>query len=128
MTDPQRWNDLWKRLGGQSDEVEAYHKLVSCYREPHRAYHNLEHIDDCLCQLDDAHEFAQRPDEVEAAVWFHDVVYDTRASDNEEQSAEWAVRTIVDGGVSDEVAGNVSNLILATQHQSVPPEVQYPLP
>lgn len=58
------------------------------YSEPHRHYHNFHHIADSLAEFDRARHLAREPLAVELAIWFHDTVYDTRAGNNEEQSAE----------------------------------------
>jgi predicted metal-dependent HD superfamily phosphohydrolase len=31
---------------------------------------------------------------MELAIWFHDAVYDTRRSDNEEESAAWSIKIL----------------------------------
>jgi predicted metal-dependent HD superfamily phosphohydrolase len=56
---------------------------------------------------------------IRLAVWFHDVIYDPRAKDNEIKSAEYARKTLHTLGLSPEVIDKVSNLILATiTHQA----------
>ena len=75
---------------GIAPHADIYARLAATYREPHRHYHTAAHISACLDELDGARELASFPFEVEAALWFHDAVYDTRASDNEERSAQWA--------------------------------------
>ena len=88
--DQQRWLDLWSRLGAQGSATSIFAQLASAYAGPGRAYHTAEHIRDCLAELDLSRDLAQNPDEVEAALWFHDAVYRPGASDNEDQSAELA--------------------------------------
>jgi predicted metal-dependent HD superfamily phosphohydrolase len=56
--------------------------------------------------------------EVELAIWFHDAVYDTRGSDNERKSAEWAKTVIQQSGLSGNVVERVSASILATCHNA----------
>lgn len=63
-------------------------ELARRYSEPHRRYHTLAHITELLSLLDEF-ELDDR-DSVEAAVWFHDAIYDTHASDNEARSADLA--------------------------------------
>jgi len=94
MTNLQRWQTLWHRLGGPSNPEPIFSNLQTRYSEPHRAYHNLEHIRDCLAQFDRARHLAVYPAELELALWLHDIIYDTHASDNEEKSAQWAVGTM----------------------------------
>jgi predicted metal-dependent HD superfamily phosphohydrolase len=119
MLDELRLRRLWHRLGGV-DASAPFPKLLEVYSPPHRAYHNAAHIADCLRQFDLARAEADRPDEVEAALWFHDAVYDTRAEDNEERSAAWAVKALTQTGVHPNVARRIGALIVATKHDREP--------
>ena len=116
-----RWTALWSRLGARGDGLAVFTRLAAAYSEPARAYHTPEHIKDCLEQLDLYHRIARRPDEVEAALWFHDAVYLPGHNANEERSADLARSALTSAGVPANVAERVANLILATRH-SVTPE------
>jgi len=91
---------------------------VSAYSEPHRHYHNQQHISECLAEFDGARQLAQKPDAVEFALWFHDVIYDPRAGDNEEKSAALANRCLVEAKVEPGLAEIVSRLVMATKTHS----------
>ena len=110
--DRKRWNELCR--GATSDVTGWYERLVNLYSESHRYYHNCEHIADCLREFDSARDFAGEPHEVELAIWFHDAIYNPRAADNEEQSAELARRFLTESGIGKEAA--VTQLVLATKH------------
>jgi predicted metal-dependent HD superfamily phosphohydrolase len=112
--DQQRWLELWTRLGAQGSGVGTFARLAAAYAEPGRAYHIAEHIRECLLELDLTRDLAEHPDQVEAALWFHDAVYAPGASDNEEQSAELARSTLLAGGAPPEAADRVAALVLAT--------------
>lgn len=121
----ERFLPLWRALGGGGGGVDALERLRDAYDEPHRAYHTARHVGACLALLDDPEvaALAERPFEVEAALWFHDVVYDTRADDNEEKSAAWAESTLRSGGVAPEVAGRVAEHVRATKaHGATTPD------
>jgi predicted metal-dependent HD superfamily phosphohydrolase len=63
-------------------------ELARAYQAPDRHYHDLRHIE-ALLSLARNHRAALDDHEaVEAAIWFHDAVYDARRSDNEEESAK----------------------------------------
>lgn len=94
--------------------------LVARYTEPWRHYHVLAHIGDCLRELDRARELAERPDEIEIALWFHDAVYVPGRRDNEAASAALAEETLAEGGIEKGVRERVRALILATRHDAVP--------
>jgi predicted metal-dependent HD superfamily phosphohydrolase len=114
--DRTRWSKLWFRLGARGAGLSVFERLVAAYTEPPRAYHNAEHIRDCLAQLDRVIELARRPEEVEAALWFHDAVYVAGASDNEERSAHLANECLAGAAVEPESCRRIVDLILATQH------------
>jgi predicted metal-dependent HD superfamily phosphohydrolase len=111
-----RFAALWRRLGATGDGAAVYTALDAAYREPARVYHTTEHLADCLARLDEFREPEAERDLVEAAIWFHDVVYDPRSSDNESESAEWAARALGDAGVRGNLIQRISDLVLLTRH------------
>lgn len=121
MATPERWIALWKRLGARSGPEAIFQSVAERYSEPHRAYHTLAHVAKCLWEFDRVRAEAERPDEVELALWLHDVVYDPHASDNEAQSAAFATRLLLEGGVPARVRERVASMIQATDHHSPPP-------
>jgi predicted metal-dependent HD superfamily phosphohydrolase len=118
--DQTRWTALWTRLGAAGAGTGTFDLLAAAYREPARAYHTAAHINDCLRELDHHRELAARPDEVEAAIWFHDAVYVPGASDNEARSAKLAIAELTSAGILSAVAHRIGELILATRHSEVP--------
>jgi predicted metal-dependent HD superfamily phosphohydrolase len=115
-----RWLHLWSRLGGRGTGRSTLEHLATAYAEPTRFYHTAEHIRDCLIELDRHRKLARRPDEVEAALWFHDAVYVPGNSDNEVGSAHLAQTTLAVGAVPREISDRIAALILATRHLTVP--------
>jgi predicted metal-dependent HD superfamily phosphohydrolase len=99
---------------------ELFAELINSYSEPHRFYHTLQHLGECLNLLDTATHFAEHLAEIQIALWFHDAIYDTHARDNEVQSADWAHRSLVTAGANAEIALRVHDLILATKHDVIP--------
>ena len=114
--DQGRWLKLWERLGAEGTGHSIFAHLTAAYGEPGRAYHTARHICDCLAQLDSVRATALRPDEVEAALWFHDAVYLPGGSDNEDRSAALAEASLLACDVPPEVAQRIGQLILATRH------------
>jgi predicted metal-dependent HD superfamily phosphohydrolase len=80
----------------------------------------VQHLQECLAHLDRYRHLAQRPGEVEAAIWFHDAVYSVRAKDNESQSAAWAGRALQTAGVDQEAIARIQSHIEATSHSAAP--------
>jgi predicted metal-dependent HD superfamily phosphohydrolase len=120
VLDPQRWTQLWSRLGARGNGQFIFAELMAAYGRPERAYHNAEHIQDCLRELDESHTLADHPDSVEAALWFHDAVYVPGAADNEEKSAELARRALTNARVPRDIAETVATLVLVTKHVTLP--------
>src|SRR5690242_9270349 len=83
----ERWLALWKACGANGAQQAWYEHLSAAYGAPQRHYHNQQHIAECLAEFDSARHLALEPAAVELALWFHDAVYNPKASDNEEQSA-----------------------------------------
>jgi len=54
---------------------------------------------------------------VTLAVCYHDVVYDTRSTDNERLSAEWAVHDLRIAGAGKADCERMIRLIMATEHR-----------
>ncbi|CUS02658.2 conserved protein of unknown function [Candidatus Promineifilum breve] len=119
MIDPNvllgRWRTVW-RLTTAADGDAVILDLIARYAEPHRAYHNLDHIGDCLTHLDAARHLLARPNEVELAIWFHDAIYDPQRHDNEEQSALLVAAQLSAARVAAEVTARVAELIRLTAH------------
>lgn len=120
MPTPEQWHDAWRALGARTADDGLYAALVARYAEPHRHYHTLQHLDECLGNLADLRAAAHRPEEVEIALWFHDAVYDVHRRDSEERSAQWAHASILGAGLQESVAGRVHALIMATRHEARP--------
>jgi predicted metal-dependent HD superfamily phosphohydrolase len=116
LADKPRWSGAWHGIGAVGGDT-LLGELVERYSEVHRAYHNLEHIHDCLREFEWGRPLLVHAAEVEIAVWFHDAIYDPRRSDNEERSAQWAERALLAAGVSNAVAIRVANLIRLTTHE-----------
>jgi predicted metal-dependent HD superfamily phosphohydrolase len=110
----ERWLRLCQSAGIGGDPASWYGTLTQAYAEPQRHYHNGQHIAECLAEFDGAKQLAQDPIAVELAIWFHDAVYDPRASVNEERSAAMAVGFLETGG-QPKLAGRVCQLVLATK-------------
>jgi len=113
----QAWVRLLQRLGVEPHAAYTlFDDLVERYREPHRHYHNLEHIAEVLKVASKLIDAAGNSDAVYLAAWYHDAIYDPSAKDNEERSAELAVKSLGDVGVDVKTVQRVAMLIQATAH------------
>jgi predicted metal-dependent HD superfamily phosphohydrolase len=119
MLERARFERLIARLGGRPAE-SAFGALAAAYDEPHRAYHTTAHIVACLAELDAVRQLCDAPDQVEAALWYHDAIYDTHAADNEARSAAWARAVLSEAGVPPSTIETIAHLILITAHNRLP--------
>jgi predicted metal-dependent HD superfamily phosphohydrolase len=115
-----RFAALWRRLGARRSPDSVYADLAARYLEAHRAYHTAEHLDHVLRELDRIREVPAAPDLVEAALWFHDAVYEPRRHDNEERSATLAEACLVGAGVGAGPARRVADLVRLTRRHDPP--------
>lgn len=114
MFDESRLSTCLKKLGADST-AGIFARLSDAYGEAGRFYHDTTHIEECLTHLSEHVELAGYAAEVEAAIWFHDAVYDTKAADNEEQSADWASEYLLSVSVEAEAVSRIHSMIIATK-------------
>ena len=113
----QELRDRWTALAGSSRVADStLAGLLSRYREPHRSYHGLAHIVRVLRAVDDlvAAVEVDDADAVRFAAWFHDAVYDPRASGNEAASAHLATKALTQLGQPADRATRTGELVEAT--------------
>ena len=88
-----KWQELlhaWAVAPTLADEM--FEDMRKHYAEPGRFYHTLGHIEAVLETVDSLGSLARNPNAVRLAAWLHDVIYDSRSSDNEQGSAGYAER------------------------------------
>lgn len=120
MIELVRWQQLWQRLTGQWPAERWWLELQQAYSAPQRAYHTLQHLAECLQHCDAVRPLLHRPDEVEVALWLHDVIYDTHRHDNEEASAAWAQALLQETNAPPATSQRVCALIGLTKHVAEP--------
>lgn len=117
----KRWLTLAGLLEIELDDAERiWRGLATAHGADGRFYHNLNHIQHALDIANQLQDVAVDFTAVQLALWFHDVVYDPRRSDNEAQSAAYAERVLRPLGVPDAMLTTVSDLILATKSHEAP--------
>ncbi len=113
----KRFSNLFINLGYQLDNLEViFNLLIKKYSQKDRFYHNFKHIEDSLEIFDKFSYLAESPLELECAIWFHDIIYDTKIHNNEEESAKFISSILEKGKVNSQIIDKVYKLIIATQH------------
>jgi predicted metal-dependent HD superfamily phosphohydrolase len=114
------WRRIWHELGAPAADEALREQLIARWSEPHRHYHTLQHLRECLENFDKVRSLAQRPAEIELALWFHDAFYDPARNDNEARSADWARASVLQAGLPPDMAARVHALVMATRHDATP--------
>lgn len=117
----KRWQFGWDLLERPAPDESVLASVLAGYGGSDRFYHTLQHLAECLDLFEEGVGLAEWPGEVAIALWFHDVVYDTRRSDNESRSADRAEEVLANAAATAEQMGRVRQLILATRHAELPP-------
>jgi predicted metal-dependent HD superfamily phosphohydrolase len=86
------FHNLLILLSENTNAIDEGSSLIfSKYSEKHRAYHNLSHINALLFHAEKFKEKFADFESIQLAIWFHDVIYNTKRFDNEVESAKTAV-------------------------------------
>ena len=101
----------WQRL--LPNAASAYADIAARYGQPGRHYHTLDHIRSVLDTIDAL--WPDAPPALQLAASLHDVVYDARAADNEERSADYARAILQNLGISPTVIDETARLIFLTR-------------
>jgi predicted metal-dependent HD superfamily phosphohydrolase len=115
--------DRWKLLMKDFDFEEnkdTYNYIHKKYSEKHRAYHNIEHISDCLSKLDSITAKVLFRKEIELSIWFHDVIYNPYGKENELKSAKKAIDFLEKQSNNEELKSRIYDLIMVTLHNRKP--------
>lgn len=100
----------WDRLGLPAALRDD---LLTRWSEPHRHYHDVRHLAQCLAALG---ELGGSDPVVQLAAWFHDAVYDGVPGRDEEASAELAERALSPMLPADDVAAVAALVRMTATH------------
>ncbi|MEX2212514.1 MAG: hypothetical protein WD768_00205 [Phycisphaeraceae bacterium] len=112
----ERWNRLWESIEAHASPESWFDRLGALYTEPHRAYHNADHLSACFDEFERSEYLAKQPFAVEWALWFHDAVYDPQQEGNEGKSAALALEALRDAKTKAIDPDRVRDLVMATRH------------
>ena len=114
----QNWAQLTQAFGAKANS--HLKELVKAYTSSNRYYHNLTHIQQLLEYVDQYKELLSFPDQVQWAIWYHDVVYNPLRKDNEEKSAALALQRLQELGLDPASYIRVGPWITATKLHVLP--------
>ncbi|ENW19594.1 hypothetical protein L313_2897 [Acinetobacter haemolyticus CIP 64.3 = MTCC 9819] len=105
-----------------SEPQKVFNKLIAAYSEKQRAYHTVQHLYECLVLFESIRPDLNDENAVELALWFHDVVYDPQAKDNELKSAE-LLEYYLAQDLSVDIVQKIKRWIIATQKHEATDEL-----
>ena len=123
MKNREDLNIKWKKLVSKYSDNEilindTLNLIRKCYNTSNRYYHNLDHIKNMLSEVKKFKTMINNYNSVLFAIWFHDVIYDAKKSDNEEKSSELAEEFLENINYDKEKIKKIKNLILKTKNHS----------
>ncbi len=126
--DQDQFKHIWTEYFDTSNELQidiAFSEIKNHHSEPHRHYHNWNHIEQILGLIDLQNlQLTEREILIHAAI-FHDVIYKPGSSTNEKDSAVYAQQVLLQLKKPPSIIQYVTEIILATEkHQSTDPLVQ----
>jgi predicted metal-dependent HD superfamily phosphohydrolase len=95
--------------------VELWTEIEKAYSTKKRHYHTLQHLDDLLSQLTEARGEIKDWEIILFTLYYHDIIYNSLKSDNEEKSAEWAEKRMSQIGVPNSTIERCKTQIFATK-------------
>ena len=122
-----QWQSLLKSLpqntqGDRRRGSRVFLELVNAYSSDTRFYHGLSHIKYMLEAIAPWESQANNYPAIQLSAWFHDAIYNPKAKDNEEKSAEYAAKVLNELKISPCTIDAVNQIILNTKHHHAEPE------
>jgi predicted metal-dependent HD superfamily phosphohydrolase len=115
------WDSTFSKFSVDKEKSKkVLDEVIEMYDSKDRIYHNLKHIEKLLTFLEQDKDEIEDYNTICMAAWFHDVVYDTKSKDNEEQSAIFARKKLEELGIQENIIAKVEKLIRATyKHENI---------
>jgi predicted metal-dependent HD superfamily phosphohydrolase len=103
---------------------EKYWKAIRReYSKNNRYYHNVTHLENLIAELLPIKDSILNWPVVILSIAYHDIVYSTLKSNNEEKSAVYALRCLRQLGVNSSIREKCAEQILATKGHIVSPDI-----
>lgn len=106
---------LTKYTDNESLKNELWNEIKKNYSSRKRHYHTLEHLNNLLYQLIEIKSEIQNWEIILFTLFYHDIIYNSIKSDNEEKSAELAEKRMKQISISNDKIELCKKQILATK-------------
>jgi predicted metal-dependent HD superfamily phosphohydrolase len=120
MSLKENWFDLASVYSNDVSLIEKlWQEINKQYSSEERYYHNLNHIESLLRQVEDVRKELFDIDTLKFSIWYHDIVYEAGKEGNEERSARLASKRMKELNVKYDMMRKCNRQILATKSHSV---------
>ena len=115
----------YKHLIVTSFSEETYTDIINRWSEPHRFYHNLDHLNFLINHFQylmiDKVITMEEMNRLVVVAFFHDVVYDPKRNDNESKSLDYFLEKEEEcGTIKDEFIDQLAMMIMDTRERTEP--------
>lgn len=116
-------NTFFELITNYTNDIEIKQKywkeIALQYADKKRYYHNLTHLENLLVQLTDTKQSIQNWDAILFSLYYHDIIYNTLKSNNEEKSAILAGKRLKELNIGNEIIQLTEECINATKKHQV---------
>jgi predicted metal-dependent HD superfamily phosphohydrolase len=111
-----QWADLTDNTNGLSDEI--FNRIIANYTNADRYYHNSHHIGSMIVLANEYSDAIHNKKAFYFAIFYHDLIYNTSRTDNEEHSAECASDDLQKLHIDKSIITDTTGLIRATKYHN----------
>jgi predicted metal-dependent HD superfamily phosphohydrolase len=110
------WENIWSNFPDKKELIDKFWlEILKAYSAKSRHYHNLNHISQMLDYVGQYSAKLIDQEALKLAIFYHDIIYSARRTDNEEQSALLAEKSLVQLNYLPEKIEKIKTYILATK-------------
>lgn len=127
MTLEERFHKLLFQYSEKKELIDSlWNTINKKYSENHRAYHNLNHLEELFSYYDQYHNKLENPNTIAFSIFYHDVIYNIWKKDNEEKSGLFAIKELSQLFISSDILKTIKEQIIATKtHESKNIDTQF---
>lgn len=109
------YNLILRYVGSSDTATELWREIEGKYSTEFRYYHNLNHLESLLRELQQCEKLIEDWDTILFSLFYHDIIYNTLEQNNEEQSADFAKKRLQSFNYPESKIEKCYNQIIATK-------------
>jgi predicted metal-dependent HD superfamily phosphohydrolase len=115
-------NSIRNFVSDEGEQIIRWNEIEKNYSVANRYYHNLTHLDNLVTELSPFKNRFSNWGVIVFAIVYHDIIYNTLKSDNEEKSADLAVKRLKEISFPKNLITQCKAIILATKRHEMADE------